>query len=432
MPKSLLALTTTALLAAGTATAADLRIYPNFGEVRQTATITAGQVSVNLPANLYGTVLPDSLDLDGVNVSSRSLVQQANWLGTLEGKEVTLREDGRTERVTLVRARDLLVRDAQGQYRTVQAQNLAYDVQPPENPFSPSWQATFNVIGAATGTPTLTYLTRALSWTPRYTLKLSGSTAALSALADIRNASEQAFNVNAAELYAGDVQLEGNQMPIYAARMQTFDVAASAAPAPKVSSMGEMRGLYRYGLDGAFLLPANGSVSLPFLNPKITTFERFGVAGMGFSTGGARGNLNRGYRLKADTELPAGPVTVREDGRLVGQVNVDTTSANTAVDLNLGTDPDLKYVRAATATVQNKGTKTEATVVKVTYTLENAKDRATRFELTEYGVDGRGTVTGPVTRSAEGNVLVKVDVPARSGTTNGKATVTFTVTLPNT
>ena len=435
MSKPLLALATSALLmgtvSLSSAEAADLRIYSGFGEVRQAATVQNGQISLTLPVSLYSTIIPDSLDLDGAQVASRSLVQQANWLSSLEGKMVTLRENNKTERVTLVRARDLLIRDSQGQYRTVQAASLSYDALPPLNPFSPSWQATFNVVGTS-GKPTLTYLTRALSWTPRYTLKLTGSTLALAALADIRNSSDQSFDVNAAELYAGEVQLEGGQVsPL--ARNQAFDTQATAGSvtmAPKVNSLGELRGLYRYGLSQPFTLPASGSVSLPFLNPKVT-FERFGVAGVGFSLSGGKGNLNRGYRLKSDTELPAGPVTVREDGRLVGQVSVQTTSANTPVDLNLGTDPDLSYTRATAVTVQGKGTKTSTVTVKVTYTFENAKDRPTRFELSEYGLDERATVTGQVTRTPEGNLLIKTDVPAKSGKVNGKASVTFTVVQPN-
>ena len=428
MHRAILALTAATLI--GQAAAADLRIYSGFGEVRQVATVVNGQVDLTLPVSLYQTIVPDSLDLDDATVLSRSLVQLPNWLSSLEGKQVTLLGDGKTERVTLIRARDLLIKDAQGLYRTVSAQNLAYDVQPPENPYSPSWQATFDV-AATSGKPTLTYLTRALSWTPRYTLKLTGSSLAFSALADIRNSSDQSFNVNATELYAGEVQLEGGQPMPYARAQVTATMSADmASPAPKVNSLGELRGLYRYGLDQPFTLPANGNVSLPFLNPKVT-FERFGVASVGFGLGSGKGNLNRGYRLKSDTELPGGPVTVREDGRLVGQVSVDTTSANTPLDLNLGTDPDLTYTRSVAVSVQNKGSKTETTTAKVTYSFENAKDRATRFELTEYGVDGRATVTGPVTRTPEGGLLVKLDVPAKKGGERGKVSVTFIVTYPS-
>ncbi|MFC4455584.1 hypothetical protein [Deinococcus sonorensis] len=423
MKTALAALTAAVLL--GTASATDLRIYQNFGEVRDTAAVQQGRVTVSLPINLYGSILPDSLDLDGVNVTSRSLVQQANWLATLEGQPVTLLEDGKRERVTLVRARDLLIKDAQGQYRTVPAERLAFDQVPPENPLSPSWLASFTVAGS--GTPTLTYLTRALSWTPRYTLKLSGSAASLSALADLRNGSDQPFNVSAAELYAGDVPLENGQpMPApYARAEMAAPVAADSMGVPKVSSQGELRGLYRYGLQGAFTLPANGSVSLPFLNPKVSSFERYGVLERGFSAGGDQGNLDRGYRLKTDTELPGGPVTVREDGRLVGQVSVDTTPAGTALELDLGTDPDLTYTRSAVSSKVAGGT-----AIRVTYTFQNAKDRPVRFEVTEQGLSSRAALTGQATRTATNGLLVRVDVPAKQGTTPGKLVQTFTVTVP--
>ena len=130
MSKPLLALATCAMLIGTVSQAADLRIYSGFGEVRQAAVVQNGQISLNLPVSLYSTIIPDSLDLDGMQVVSRSLAQQANWLSSLEGKTVTLRENNKTERVTLVRAHDLLIKDSQGQYRTVQATSLSYDALP--------------------------------------------------------------------------------------------------------------------------------------------------------------------------------------------------------------------------------------------------------------------------------------------------------------
>jgi hypothetical protein len=437
---ALLTATVVGQLAFSQAAATDLRIYSGFGEVRQAATVQNNQVSLNLPVNLFSTIVPDSLDLDGAQVGSRALVQQPNWLKSLEGKEVTLREAGpqagsqgavKTERVTLIRAKDLLIKDAAGLYRNVTPENLSYDVQPPENPYSPSWQATFNVVGAA-GKPTLTYLTRALSWTPRYTLKLAGTTAALSALADIRNSSDQPFEVGASELYAGEVQIQSGPEAQADNADNKFRAEAQAAPVMTggmglaAIRQGESGGLYRYGLTQPFTLPANGNISLPFLNPKVS-FSRYGVAQFGFSGQGGKGNLNRGYRLKSDTELPAGPVTVREDGRLVGQVAVPQTSANDPVELNLGADPDLSYTRAVAITVQGKGTKLQTTTFKVTYTLENAKNRPIRFEVTEYGLDARAVITGQASRGPDGNLVFKADVPAKTGTVSGKQSVTYTV-----
>ena len=425
MKPTLLALTSATLLTSASAQGGtgpggvNLRLYGGFGEVRQPVTVQGGRVSVPLPVGLYQTIIPDSLDLDGALVTSRSLVQQPNWLASLEGRQLTLREDGKVQRVTLVRARDLLVRDAAGQYRTVDPAQLSYDVAPPLNPLSPSWQASF-VVSAPTAatTPSLTYLSRALSWSPRYTLKLSGGNAALSALADLRNTSDESFNVFGTELFAGEVQLQsGGPLPYARTEVQSAAMAADSA-APKVNGLGELRGLYRYALDRPFVLPAGGTVSLPFLNPQVSV-ERFGMLDIGFSPSGSKGTLGRGYRLKASTELPAGSVTVREDGRLVGQVGVETTPANTPLELNLGSDPDLRYTRTAATTAGKTQT------IRVTYTFENAKDRPLRFEVTEEGLDSRATVSGDVIRTPQGGLSLRVDVPAK-----GKLTRSFSVTLP--
>ncbi|MFC6659252.1 hypothetical protein [Deinococcus multiflagellatus] len=180
---------------------------------------------------------------------------------------------------------------------------------------------------ARPGQGTLGYLTRAVTWQPRYTLKASSAGAQLSALADIRNTTEQPYDVQNTELYAGDVNVQNQQEAAYMMR----DVAMAApAPmatgaAPKIESQGELRGLYRYALTTPFSLPANSVVTLPFLAPKLTTFERYVGLNTYFGTETREGNLSRFYRFKADERLPAGPITVREDGRIVGQTSIGET-----------------------------------------------------------------------------------------------------------
>jgi len=90
--------------------------------------------------------------------------------------------------------------------------------------------------------------------------------------------------------------------------------------------------------------------------------------------------------------------------RPVGQMGLLTTPTTTPADLNLGTDPDLSYARTTTVTEQGKGTRTAAMLVKVTYTLDNAKHRATRFELTEYGSESQAALSGQASRKPEYNV----------------------------
>ncbi|MFC6659251.1 hypothetical protein [Deinococcus multiflagellatus] len=118
-------------LALGSAQAADLRIYPSFSEVRQPVSSTTTTLSVNLPQDTWESILAGSLDLDGLAFTQAIQKQEPNWLATLEGKTVYLKRGDTTEPVTLVRARDLLVKDAQGRFFNARYEELQFDVLPP-------------------------------------------------------------------------------------------------------------------------------------------------------------------------------------------------------------------------------------------------------------------------------------------------------------
>lgn len=404
------------LLLLGSASASELRLYTTFGEVREGVQLSGREYTLNLPPDAWGQLLPGTLDLEGLNVVARRQILQNAWLQGLEGKAVTLIEEGRSERVTLVRAKDLLVRDAAGRYRTARFEQLAFDAPPPENALAPGQSVTFAV--AAPGRATLSYLTRALSWSPRYALNLSGTNARLTAFADIRNNGETAYEVTAGELLAGQVSVnEPPPVPLARAGVEMSGAANDAFAAPKVVSAGESRGLYRYTLEQDFTLAGNSTLSLPFLTPR-TTFERYAGLDSGFQANSTKGKLNRNYRLKADVLLPAGPITVRDEGRIVGQAEIVDTSANDPIELSLGADPDLSYTRSVEVLRQDR----TGGSYRVTLLIENAKDRALRAEVRE-GLSGNVTLQGQAERTPQG-LLVRAEVPAK-----GQVTRTYTVTV---
>lgn len=415
-------------LALGTASAANLRIYPSFTEVREPVQATGKTLTVTLPEAAWSGLIPGTLDLDGLTFTGAVQRQEANWLASLEGKTVYLRrEGGNAEPVTLIRARDLLVKDAQGRYLTARFEDLSFDVPPPPNPLSPVQTLTFALPQPGVGT--LSYLTRALNWSPRYTLEASTRGAQLSALADIRNMTDLAYDVKGTELYAGDVEVQGGPVPVPMAAESRADVAAGGYgnAAPKVNSLGELRGLYRYALSTPFTLPANATVTLPFLTPKLTQFERYAGLNTYFTPQNTSGTLSRFYRLKADQRLPGGPLTVREEGRIAGQTTISETARGEVVEFTLGSDPDVRYTR----TVQTVGSEKNAqgsvvkSTYKVTYTFENGKDRAVRAEVTER-VGGRRVLLDGRPQGQNAAAELRVDVPA-----NGKASKSFTLTVDN-
>ncbi|MEW6422896.1 MAG: DUF4139 domain-containing protein [Deinococcota bacterium] len=420
--KSIVTLALAATL--GAASAADLRIYPSFSEVREPVRATGSTLTVTLPEAAWAGLIPGTLDLDGLSFSAAVQRQEAGWLASLEGKRVYVKKaDGSAEPVTLVRARDLLVRDAQSRYRTVRFEELIFDVLPPPNPQASTQTLTFTLPQPGSGT--LSYLTRAVTWAPRYTLDASAGGAQLSALADIRNQADLAYDVKGAELYAGDVNVQGSPvpMPYMSARAEaTADVAA-----PKINSLGELRGLYRYSLSAPFTLPANSTVTLPFLTPKLTLFERYAGLNTYFTPQNMSGTLNRFYRLKADQRLPGGSLTVREEGRIVGQTSVSETPKGEEIEFNLGSDPDVRYTRTVQTLSMDRNAQGNVlrTTYRVTYTLENSKDRPVRAEVTEQ-INGRRILIDGVAKGQNAAAELRVDVPA-----NGKATKSLTVVIDN-
>ncbi len=409
--------------------ATDIRIYPSFTEVREAVSSTGTTLSVSLPQEAWNGVIPGSLDLEGLSFGGAVQKLEPNWLTTLEGKTVYLRrEEGQTEPVTLVRARDLLVKDAAGKYFTVRYEELQFDVLPPSNPLSPSRTLVYSLTRGGSGT--LSYLTRSVTWQPRYTLKASDAGANLSALADIHNNADLDYDIKNTELYAGDVNVQGGGYPRADMAERSYMAApvAAPAPAPKIQSGGDLRGLYKYTLSSAFTLPASSVVTLPFLTPKLTTFERFASLDTYFNTGTREGNLNRSYRLKADDRLPAGQITVREEGRIVGQTTLADTRKGGEIEFTLGDDPDVTYTRSVQLVTQVKSAQGNVTksTYKVTYTLENARSKAVRAEITER-ISGRRILIDklPATQN-QGQYTLKVDLPS-----GGKVTRTFDLVIDN-
>lgn len=408
------------------ASAADFRIYPNFAEIRDRVTPQSGVVTVNLPQNATGFLVAGSFDLDGLELLSSTTRLVPSWLKTQEGQRVFVRvgSDGAYEPATLVRADDLLIRDAAGRFRNVGFEQLAFTSEPPRNPMQPSVQYTYRVTGTS---GVLSYLTRGVTWSPRYTLRAEASNANLQVLADIRNNTDQDLTVNkGAELFAGQVQLTAGTES-FEDGSAAFRVAPTAAPAPapSVSALGELRGLQRYQLSEGFTLPGQSTLTVPFARPKIS-FDRFGVLNIPFTTRNADGTLSRGYRLRSDVFLPAGPVLVREEGRVVGQANISDSAANDPIELRLGVDPDLSYTRVVqnVRTVRDANNNVTLQQYRVTLTLENKKDRVVRAEVREF-LGGNVTVEGQATRTNDG-LEVRVDIPAK-----GKVMRTYTVTIRN-
>ncbi|PTA66949.1 hypothetical protein C8263_15390 [Deinococcus arcticus] len=74
-----------------------------------------------------------SLTLTGLPYASVMVMPEVPWLTTLEGQLIKLRDTEGYEDVTLIRASDLLVQDAQGTYFHAAINHLRFPTAPPQS-----------------------------------------------------------------------------------------------------------------------------------------------------------------------------------------------------------------------------------------------------------------------------------------------------------
>lgn len=444
MKRLLPALLLPALLAPA-ARAADLRVYPSFAEVIRPAPVKVGERTFTLPLtrNAWAFVLPGSFSVSGA-ATAEVRVQPTDlpWLRSQEGQPVKVLRAGLSPlEGRLIRADDLLVQLASGEYLNPALSELAFASPPPPGGPVGGVGVRVTLAGPAASVPRLSYRTAALSWTPRYELEVSGTSATLAALAEVRNRSEETFSGKDVELYAGTVRVaEGglytaqdallNRAVAPATVSSSAGVAGTAGPVgpagPSVASLGEVRGLQRYALRGGLELGARETLTVPFVQPNITAFTRYNVISSYFQAGGNSGSTLRRYKFTPDRSLPTGAATVRESGALVGQVTLPAAQAGQPVELDLGADPELRFTRSVKRLSLEKDPQGRvlSTTYEVTYTLRSTKSSAARVQLRER-VYGRSVVVdGQAQASEQVNIERGVQVPA-----GGEAKIVYRVKI---
>ena len=105
--------------------------------------------------SVWSNLIAGTIDPEGLSYTQAVQTRGVSWLKSLEGKAVTLREDGKVRTVTLVRASDLLIKDASGQYRNVAYSQLSFPVLPPENAQQPQQSLIYTLTTPASGHPQL-------------------------------------------------------------------------------------------------------------------------------------------------------------------------------------------------------------------------------------------------------------------------------------
>lgn len=226
------------------------------------------------------------------------------------------------------------------------------------------------------------------------------------AWADMTNNTKRDYQIKHTELFGGDVHLQQAShhyggMCTRACCMKACCCCCDSAPAPTIQSEGELAGLYFYSIDQAFVLIQQSTFSLPFVKPNIK-LEKFAGLTNYFQENTQKGKFERKYRVESDRFLPKGTVTVREDGRVVGQANLPDISQGEKQELECGNDPDVNYTR----NVKILSQKRESASYDVTLTIKNAKTRNIKYEYKEVISSAKFTIT-PKSANEELNNKIK-------------------------
>ncbi|GGR73940.1 hypothetical protein GCM10008959_39020 [Deinococcus seoulensis] len=412
-------------LLSSAAHAADLRVYPTFAEVRQP--LTAAPLS--FPPAQWRWIQPGSVTVLGAAATPFSLRPlELDWLRAQEGQPVTWRRAGQPAlAATLERADDLLLRLESGGFVRAALEDLTFSSLPPVQ-----GGVTFRLNGPLPAGGTLSYRTAALSWTPRYELRV-GTPTTLSALAQITNRSDQVFTAEHADLFGGTVRQVSAAVTgtlTNAAAGDTLPVPVMPASAGRAEpiNVGEVRGLQRYALPGGLTVGRGEQLTLPFLKPQVGAFTRYGSVQSYLNGTGSSGQVNRQYKFTPSVSLPAGTVDVREGDLLVGSVTLPAAQAGAPIDLNLGADPDLRYVKRVQQLSQEKSAAGQvvSTTWQVTYSFTSRKSAGLRVNVREQVYGRSVSVDGGAPQPGQVTVTRQVQVPAQ-----GQASLTVRIKVMN-
>ncbi len=358
------------------AVAQEVTVSYNFAEVRSPVALTGNKFEWTPSPDLAQFLVAGSLELEYPQVQSLTLLPGiTNLLKFFEGKEVMVRiEDNRVVKAIVIRA-DLGLFEIAGQYRQLSASQVIFPSLEGVR-FEPTYQWQF---AGAGGKSNLSYLTRALTWSPRYTLNVTNDTGRLTAWADLRNAGATPYNVPEITLLAGQINLESGQQNQNFQSNQVQNLQARADTVSNVEAIGESAGLQIFKYPKALTLAGGTTTSVPFLN-KSTKLERILDYTASFSeTPRQVVAMQRLYRVQSETDLPAGVFTVREDNRVVGQARIGDTPKAERANLYLGADFDLRLLRTTEVITR---TNTSAKF-KVVFSLTNTKTRPVMIRLRE-------------------------------------------------
>ncbi|UJR17218.1 hypothetical protein I4U23_004113 [Adineta vaga] len=367
----------------------ELRVYPSFTEIRQ---------QYNAPKNfkmyftrdVYSNIVRGSLSIEGIPIESKQLVSKAN---NLENQIVFLRRsvNEQPQECRVIQGDDLLLQDNQTKrYIHAQRNELEYVTTPEQE------GTEIIYVLKQQGKATLSYQMHGISWSTQYELNILTDDCqhTIQAFAEIINGTKQEYNIDRVELLANDVILQresGLKRRCFRLRSRSRSRSRSDSSdeydedfdeldlTPSVTVQKELADFHLYSINQPFVLLSKSTFSLPFLNPTIQISKFVGLS-LPFTTYSQIQKLERKYRIESiDKFLPAGPITIREQGRLVGVISLPDMTVGDKHTLSSGQDSDVSLNRQVKLISKER----HSAVYTVHLTFKNVKSIPVKFEYEE-------------------------------------------------
>ncbi len=416
------------------ANATQLTLYPSFAEVRENVQLSGNRFDWTPPADLGDYLVPGSLELEYSDVLSMQLLPPSgSLLAMFEGKMVKVFFHEEWLEATVIKA-DIGLFEIDGEFIRLESAEVKFPSLEGAR-FAPTYSWKF---GGAGGAAKVLYSTRGLFWAgTRHTLNVApDNTASLTAWADVQNLSSLEYNAPNVTLLAGDVSVDrdtGFAQPTGILQNQSTAVTIATAPVrptpQRIVSAGELGGLQSYMYSKPASFAAKATTGLPFIKNTQTVKDVLEYQNQFYTGSRLTTSLQRVYSFMTPQSLPTGGVTVRENGRLVGQTSIANTPKQGNVRLSLGKDFDIKLNRSFQILESNK----RLNRYRVTYTIKNVKTQSINVRLAEFVSPVYGFPIVKLEKvklpnfSQEPGVFVSKPVIAAGATFKGSYEIVFSV-----
>ncbi|CAF1548185.1 unnamed protein product [Rotaria sp. Silwood1] len=378
------------------------RFYSNFVQLYRPILLKSYKTKLNHEQSIeyyrflfnekeYLQIVEDSITILNINILERTIIYHSTPNFEINGTRYIYHRDLKDNdgiEIELFDAKNNIFRHVQKPNHYFYLSSYTDIEYLNQIPIMPYYEVIFKckslfTIDSQIQTPLLSYINKNIQWIPRYTLDLSlfntNKQPEMQAYADIRNNGEQSIIIESAEFIAGDRNL--NQRPIEYLRSNSLYLTNGPLPLTSnsidnnfIHALDEQVSsthVYQLSLSSSMIIPSHSIKSIKFFETNIT-IEQFLYYSSEFSIINSNGKLINAFNLTSyNNFIPNGHLTLYEQGRLIGQINLPDITQGEIYMMKFGYDSDVIYHRQVTIIEDNPNN--EYITYYIEYIFENYK-----------------------------------------------------------